>query len=87
MRLLVMIAFALAQWLLSAKQRKLRWIPVFMLFIGFAVCAWIYFAGTGSGSASVIAENRYFALFLAEYFTVGLAGCVAGHLIATISKR
>lgn len=86
MSLLMMIAFALAQWLLSAKYRKLRWIPLCMLLIGFAACTWIYFVGAGSSSASVIAENRYFAKFMAENMIWGVVGCALGHSVARWMK-
>ena len=50
------------------------------------VCFVVYFGKFGSNSSSVIAENQYFATFLAVPLIAGLAGCVLGHLF-TILKR
>lgn len=76
----------LLQWFLSAKIKKIKYLPLFLLVAGLIFCFVVYFGKFGSNSSSVIAENQYFATFLAVPLIAGLAGCVLGHLF-TILKR
>lgn len=82
MRLIGLVLFALIQGVLSVKKRKLQWVPAGILVTGLAVCAVIYWAETGSASPSVVTENRYFAVFMAENLIIGVIGCALGHWLA-----
>lgn len=90
MKAITLIAIAgvlfLLQWFFSTKLKKIKYLPIIMLAAGLIFCVVIYFGKFGSNSSSVIAENQYFATFLAVPLIAGLAGCVLAHLF-TILKR
>lgn len=76
----------LLQWFFSTRLKKIKFLPLIVLAAGLIFCIAIYFGKFGSNSSSVIAENQYFATFLAVPLIAGLAGCISGHLFS-IMKR
>lgn len=76
----------LIQWFLSAKVKRIRYLPAGVIAIGMLLLLILCFGKWGSGSPSVISENRYFAAFIGKPLGAALFGCVAGHLASIFRK-
>ena len=88
MKWLMAGAFGLLQFVLAKKGKSgiVRYGLMGVLAAGWLVCAFLYFGFTEGVSQSVIAENRTFALFLAEMLAYGMVGCAAGHMVGKLRQ-
>jgi len=83
------IIFCVVQFLILSKVKKywIRWIPIGITFISLLFCFILYLNVFGPNSQSVIAENQYFALFLAIPFSAAFIGCLLGGIICKLFSR
>lgn len=82
------IAFCALQALLSlkAKNKIIKYLPTAIMGAGSLFSLALYAGLFGTGSASVIAENRYLATFIGIPFAAVLIGCVLGLIFAKVKK-
>lgn len=76
----VFIIAAAIQILVSAKLRKLRFLPIGASVCGLIFCAAL-FMPRGLNHDPLF-ENRYFALFLSTILLTCVVGCFAGWLVS-----
>lgn len=81
--------FCIIQFWILRKLKKawIRWIPIGITFISLLFCFILYLNVFGPNSQSVIAENQYFALFLAIPFSAAFIGCLLGGIICKLFSR
>ena len=83
------ILFGAVQGFLSFKThgRQIQMIPLALSIGGLLFCLAVYLGLFGSGSPSVVAENRYFAMFLCIPVSGAFVGCLAGMVIAKFLRK
>ena len=57
------------------------------MICGLLFCLAIYLGLFGTGSPSVIAENRYFSMFLSIPVSGAFVGCLAGMVTAKFLRK
>ena len=83
------ILFGAVQGFLSFKTRgrQIQMIPLALTIGGLLFCLAVYLGMFGSGSPSVVAENRYFAMFLCIPVSGAFAGCLAGIAAGSLIRK
>ncbi len=87
--LVPVLLFGAVQGFISAKAngRLLQSVPLALTVCGVLFCMATYLGLFGTGSPSVIAENRYFAMFLSIPVSGAFVGCLAGMVTAKFIHR
>ena len=83
------ILFGAVQGFLSfiTRRRKIQMIPLALTIGGLLFCLAVYLGLFGSGSPSVVAENRYFAMFLCIPVSGAFVGCLAGIAAGSLIRK
>ena len=78
--------FCIIQFCILRKLKRvwIKWIPIGTTVISLLFCFILYLNVFGTNSQSVIAENQYFALFLAIPFSAAFIGCLLGIIICKL---
>ncbi len=81
--------FCVLQFLISNKVKKtwVKWVPIGITVVGLLFCLVTYLSALWTLSPSVIAENQYFALFLAVPFSTGFLGCLFSIFITKLLNK
>ena len=87
--LVPVILFGVFQGFISAKLngRILQYVPLALTLCGLMFCLAIYLGLFGTGSPSVIAENRYFSMFLSIPVSGAFVGCLAGIAAGSLIRK
>ena len=87
--LVPVLLFGAVQGFISAKanSRLFQYVPLALTVCGLLFCMATYLGLFGTGSPSVIAENRYFAMFLSIPVSGAFVGCLAGMVTAKFIRR
>ena len=87
--LVPVLLFGAVQGFISAKAKGkiFQSVPLALTLCGLLFCLAIYLGLFGSGSPSVVAENRYFAIFLTIPVSGAFVGCLAGMVTAKFIRR
>ncbi len=87
--LVPVLLFGAVQGFISAKAngRLFQYVPLALTVCGLLFCMATYLSLFGTGSPSVIAENRYFAIFLSIPVSGAFVGCLAGMVTAKFIRR
>ena len=81
------LLFWVIQTLLLNKSNSIfKYLPLMISIIGYLFCFVLYFSLFGSGSPSVIAENRYFAMFMLIPVSGGFIGCLLSIILYKLKK-
>lgn len=83
------VLFGAVEGFLSFKtrRRQIQIIPLALTIGGLLFCLAAYLGMFGSGSPSVVAENRYFAMFLCIPVSGAFAGCLAGIAAGSLIRK
>ena len=78
--------FCIIQFCILRKLKRvwIKWIPIGTTVISLLFCFILYLNVFGTNSQSVIAENQYFALFLAIPFSAAFIGCLLDIIICKL---
>ena len=71
----------------KARGRQIQMIPLALTIGGLLFCLAVYLGMFGSGSPSVVAENRYFAMFLCIPVSGAFVGCLAGIAAGSLIRK
>lgn len=93
MEVIYFVGFALLFWFLQmlflkkVKISILKYLPLIISIVGYLFCLCAYVGVLGSGSPSVVAENRYFAMFLCIPVSGAFIGCLLSLFLSKMQKR
>lgn len=87
--LVPVLLFGAVQGFISAKAIGwlFQYVALALTVCGLLFCMATYLSLFGTGSPSVIAENRYFAMFLSIPISGAFVGCLAGMVTAKFIRR
>lgn len=80
------VLFAAVQILLGKRKgcARFQYVPTALTAVGLLFCLAVYLGAFGTGSPSVIAENRYFAMFLSIPVGGAFVGSLAGAILPVL---
>lgn len=83
------IIFCIVQFLILLKINKswIKWLPIGVVVTSLLFCLVLYLNLFWTNSPSVLAENKYFSLFLLTPISLSFIGCLLGYIINKLYSK